>query len=86
MWKIGTYDFHVKVECNHCEKSRHIKPYCHVTLKGANVAHETTEFEQFKWEHCLSIKVVDQLIIATIFIQLIDINLNVNVSINYSKD
>lgn len=38
----------VKVVCNRCGKSGHIKANCHVKLDkaGANVAHESKESEQ----------------------------------------
>ena len=54
----------MKVVHNHCGKSCHIKQNCPVILPRANNAHETSEFEQLKWEHCLSIEAVDQHVIV----------------------
>ena len=76
----------MKVVCNRCGKSSHIKQNCCVNLTGANVAHETSEFEQLKWEQCLSIEAVDQLVIVNYVVQQTNTETYANASIDYSKD
>ncbi|KAA8541518.1 hypothetical protein F0562_022670 [Nyssa sinensis] len=79
-------DCRVKVVCNRCGKSGHIKQNCRVNLTGANVAHETSEFEQLKWEQCLSIEAVDQPVILNSVVQQTNVETYANASIDYSKD
>lgn len=47
--------------CNQCKKAGHIKQCCRVNLKEAKaiMARENGEFEQPRWEQCLSIEVID---------------------------
>ncbi|KAA8515544.1 hypothetical protein F0562_018845 [Nyssa sinensis] len=53
---------------------------------GANVAHETSEFEQLKWEQCLFIEAVDQPVILNSVIQQTNVETYANASIDYNKD
>ncbi|KAA8532301.1 hypothetical protein F0562_032334 [Nyssa sinensis] len=53
---------------------------------GANVAHETSEFEQLKWEQCLSIEAIDQPVIVNSIVQQTNVETYANASIDYSKD
>ncbi|KAA8521602.1 hypothetical protein F0562_012275 [Nyssa sinensis] len=76
----------VKVVCNRCGKSNHIKQNFRVNLTRANVAHETGEFEQLKWEQCLSIEAIDQLVILNSVVQQTNVETYANASIDYSKD
>ncbi|XVE83610.1 hypothetical protein DITRI_Ditri16bG0101000 [Diplodiscus trichospermus] len=55
--KLGhsKHEYRVKVVCNWCGKSGHIKQNCRVNLTeaGPNVAYEAGESEQLNWKQCL---------------------------------
>ncbi|XP_048228241.1 uncharacterized protein LOC125369515 [Ricinus communis] len=55
-------------------------------FRGANVAHETSKFEQLKWEQCLSIEAVDQPVVVNSIVQQTNAEPYANASIDYSKD
>ena len=77
----------MKVVCNRCGKSGHIKQNCRVILPRSNVVHETSEFEQLKWEQCLSVEAVDQpAVVVNSVVQETNIETSANASIDYSKD
>ena len=78
----------VKVVCNRCGNSGHIKRNCHVNLKqeGANVAHESSESEEPKWEQCLSIVDVDRSETVISVVHQTDKRTDSNGSIDYSKE
>ena len=76
----------MKVVCNRCGKSGHIKQNYRVILSRSNVVHETSEFEQLKWELCLSVEAVDQPVIVNSVVQETNIETSANASIDYSKD
>ena len=76
----------MKVVCNRCGKSSHIKQNFRVNLTGVNVAHETSEFEQLKWEQCLSIEAVDRPVIVNSVVQQTNAETYANASIDYNKN
>ena len=56
------HDCRVKMVCNRCGKSYHIKKNYRVNITEAevNIAYKDSGAEQLKWEQCLSIEVIDQ--------------------------
>ena len=55
-------DCRVKAVCDRCGKPDHIKPNCRVKMQEseANAIHESKSSSDPIWEHCLTIKILDQ--------------------------
>ncbi|KAJ6832875.1 uncharacterized protein M6B38_342070 [Iris pallida] len=79
---------HVKVVCNRCGKSGHIKQNCRVKLAeaNANVAHESNELNQTKWEQCLSIEAIHQPDDVVSVVHSTNAHTDANVSVDYKKE
>lgn len=77
----------MKVSCNKCGKSGHIKKNYRTKPKGGvNFVHEAKDDGETKWKECFSIEVIDQPSNKTTLVHHNDAQVEANVSTDYQKE